>query len=285
VISSASARRTQGGTTLVELLIATALFSVVLLNLAWVTVLVGRMTSEETASSVLSATSRNVLDWMRQDSIGSTQVLSTLTSGGVTYTSSPAGVVILQMPTVTYAGNGTVSTIYLDDVVYHLAGAKAPYTLNKVIVPQSGSPMLAQADTVIAQNVQSLAIGFEHHIAWTGNGTSSVFALDVPANGATATNTTGDVGGTSVLFGTGVAQASFVAVSSQYPNGAISFPVVPATGQTVDVLYPVDSTQAAGQAGVSELTFDLTFSAPVVVPGVAATQSLEMVSAAQLRNH
>jgi len=271
------------GTTLAEVMFAAFFVTFIFGNLAWGMMEVSRVTSQESTASSFSAQSRTALDSMRQDAVSSSSALSTLTVNSTTYTSNPAGVLILQEPTVTYDGSGNVSTTYQDNVIYHLVGASAPYTLNKLISPQTGSPRPRQPDTVVVNNVKTLAITFLHHVAWTGNGSATTFALDVPAAGtASASNSTVNSGGTTISFGSG---ATFVAVNGTYPNGAISLTTAPANNTKVDAFYPVDSTTAAGSAGVSSVNLDLTMSATQVVPGAPATQSMETMSTAQLRNH
>jgi hypothetical protein len=106
--------------------------------------------------------------------------------------------------------------------------------------------------------------------------------MDVPAAGsASSSNSTVNVGGVTEAFGSG---ASFVAPNGTYPNGAITLTSAPANGVAVDAYYPVDSTTAAGSAGVTSLNLDLAFSGSQVVSGASSTQTMELQTVAQMRN-
>ena len=267
-----------------ETLLAVLLVAVVLGVIAGGMMMASRVCIVESNNSTFASSGRSVLDLMRQDAVSSCGVLSSISTGGSTYTSSPSGTMILESPAVTYNGDGSVGTTYIDDVVYHLSGPSPPYTLNRIVVPAAGSPTLPEPDTAIASNIQAFNVTFLHHAAWTGDGSTLIFPLDVPnTSGANSSNTAITVAGASIPLQSG--GASWVMPDTNYPNGAIQLSYAPPMGAAIDAVYPVDSTTNAGQSGVSTVDIGLTYSAAVAAPGDLSTRSLDLFTVAKFRNH
>lgn|GEM_PF-2994208 len=274
------------GVSLVETVIAVFFIGAAVVSICWGALEVSRIFAEESAASNMTEKSRNSLDLMRRDVICSDKILSTLTVGATTYTTSTSGVLILEVPSMTYSANGTPSGPYEDDVVYHLVGTSAPYTLNRLVHPATGSPIGAMPDNAIAKNVQSLSLTFLHHVSYLEPSTPVLdIPMDVPASSvASASNSSVNVGGTNIAFGTLGTQASFIAPGTTYTNGAVLLPSLPATGTYVDLFYPVTPSLVTGSWVGSSVLMTLSLSTPVTVPSEPSTQSITLMSEGTMRN-
>lgn len=274
------------GFTLIETMLAAALLLLIAGLLAWTTVDVSRLSSSLSTGATLETQARQALDLLARDASGSSSVLASCTTkAGTTYTSNLSSVLILAAPS--YDSTGAVIPGSSDLIVYHVVGTQAPYTVNQLVDPATGSSRPAVSDSVVASNVQSVAFLYLCTQNDTGNvvGVQKSFDLQAPVAG-TGTGLIEAVceGGIPVPLGAGLGQVQFVAPTTtpNKPNGTYVFGTAPAsTANYIDVLY---SVAPANAASVSQVGMDLTISAAVPDPGLP-TRTVELVSTAKLLNH
>jgi len=244
------------------------------------------LTIFEQATATIQAQTRRSLDLFANDVHASNQVLSSYNA----YTSSTSGTLILEAPS--YDSSGNVLSGKHDDIVYHLVGTSAPYTLNRYVAIASGSARPAQTDTVIAQNVQSATLVYQVSQSLTGaDGSTTRFALNAPSAGSGPTLVkTVLKNGASVTVTTttpGAGQAQFMAASTipLFAQGSILFGTAPATTDACDLRYSVDPSSATSAAQVTSVVLDLKVSVTAAGLGPSGTETAEMASTANLRNH
>ena len=206
----------------------------------------------------------------------------------MTYTTDTGSTLVLQLPAVSADGSSTPATFAsttqtfmanaFDVVIYHLVGASAPYTLNRIVLPSTGSGRAAVADTAVVFNIQSATFGYQAVRTLTGNGTQTTFSIDafstpgkaVTVNGAVLPQVTG---------------------SSSVPSGAVrftapstlTFGAAPAATDVVDASYPVSPASAA--SAVTSIAVALMVSSTNGGLRPTTTQTVALTSAANLSNH
>ena len=132
--------------TLVETLLSTTFLALIAGTVAWVMVHCSQVSNLVSASATLQSGARLSMDVFTRDAQDSSRVLGSYTSAGTTYTTSTSGAssaLVLETPIYTYDASGSPSATYTDHIIYRLvadAGADGPYTLDRTVVPQSGSP-------------------------------------------------------------------------------------------------------------------------------------------------
>jgi prepilin-type N-terminal cleavage/methylation domain-containing protein len=276
--ASARRRRGRAGFTMIETMIAAAIFGTIVFAVAWLGGEALRLSNLVTTNATMQSAGRLRLDQFMQDVQDSSAVLTSYTTGTTTYTSSTTGTLVLAAPSYTYDSSGNPLNTYTDHIIYHLVGASAPYTLNRVVLPASGSPRAAVPDTVIARNVQSATFTCLVSSTWTGDGSSTTFALDtsVAGSGATLVESV-TANGAAVSLGSGASQAHFT-------SSALQFGTAPADQTTIDALYSVDPSASASY--VTGVRLDLILSTTDPSQRAAAqTQTVELSSRSNLRNH
>lgn len=278
--------RRRHGFTLVETLVSTVILSFVMGTLVWVMADAARLSTRVSATATLQSQTRRGLDLFAADARASNQVLSSYGA----YTSSTTGALILEAPS--YDSSGGVLAGKHDDIVYHLVGTNAPYTLNRYVASATGSARPAQADTVIARNVQSATFVCQVGQTLTGaDGATTRFALNAPSAGSGATLVKTILkNGASVPVTSGApaaGQAQYLAASAtpSFPQGSVLFGTAPGAVDACDLRYSVDPSSAASAAQVTGVTLDLKVSVTDAGFGPSGTEATELVSAANLRNH
>src|SRR5262249_37320456 len=137
-----------------------------------------RLAKSVDTTATLQSDTRHGLDLLAEDLRDSSSVENSFTAGSAAYTSSTTGTLALPTPYYTYDTTGSPPASYSDHIIYHLVGSSAPYTLNRRVVPATGSSRAAVSDTVIAQNVQSATFTCFASQSWTGDGTTRIFTMN-----------------------------------------------------------------------------------------------------------
>lgn len=292
-----SARQCRGFT-LAEMLVATALFVLVLSALAWIGVDMSRMGGVVSTNATLQSQGRVALDLFAGDVHGSRQIMNDYTAAdGTVYSSDTASCLVLAAPS--YASDGTIATTadgmgnivpaHYDYIVYHLVATPAgspngPYTLNRLVEADATSVRPDFADAVIARHVQSAAFTCLVDQPFRGNGVDTDFALkteiDVAGLGQAVT-----VDGTPMILGAATAVYNAPATGVNIDLGSLSFATAPANNAVIDAVYPVDPTDAASPANVNEASLALTLSVVDASLGSSTPQTTAMTVTADLKNH
>jgi type II secretory pathway pseudopilin PulG len=266
-------RKQNRGFTLVETMIFIFIASIILGGLAWIAVGAGHVSVEQAATANMNEGSRVALDTMRGDVMDATEIVLSYSYSGTTYTTGPS-TLILSLPWYTYS-SGIPSAPNVDMVVYYLKGT----TLYRLLVPAANSPRgKFVANTPVLYNVSTLTINYLHCVSTTGTG-SAVFDLDVaPLGTPTYLNATVTSNGVNMLSSAGSL--------ATFSGSTLTFASAPASGVPIDVIYPVDSTLAANQLFITQVSADvvLVLSNPSL-PGQASSQSVEVGMQARLRNN
>lgn len=288
----------RGGFTLVETLVGTMLFTLILGGLTWITVDMSRMGSVVTTNATLQSQGRIALDRFVNDVHSSRQILNTYTApDGAVYSSDTASAIVLAAPS--YAADGTIATTvdgagktvpaHYDYIVYRLVAeaansADGPYTLHRRVDAYPGSARPAFADAVIARNVQAASFTCLVDQPCLGNGVDTDFALkseiDVTGLGQAVT-----VNGVPVVLAADTAQFLPPATGASADLGTLSFAAPPDNNAVIDALYPVDPSDPASQANVNSASMALTLAVNNAALGSSAPQTTVLTATADLRNH
>ena len=277
------------GFTLVETMLVVSIFGLIVALLAGITIDTSRLSGDINAQATLQSQTRLQLDVITQDIHSSDAVLASYTpSGGVTYTTDTGSTLVLQLPAVSADGSSTPATFAnttqtftpnaFDVVIYHLVGASAPYTLNRIVLPSTGSGRAAVADTAVVFNVQSATFGYQAVRTLTGNGTQTTFSIDTFSTPGDAVT----VNGAALPQVTGSSSVPSGAVRFTAPS-TLTFGTAPAATDVVDASYPVSPASAA--SAVTSISVALMVSSTNGGLRPTTTQTVELTSAANLSNH
>lgn len=281
-----SSRQRGAGFTLVEVMFAVGLISLILGVTVQATVTTSALAQRTSATTTLQSQTRLALDAMIRDIHAGYQVMPSFSS----YSSSTDSTLVLQAPAYTSAGNA-LSGQY-DYIVYHLVGSSAPYTLNQYVVTVSGSARSAKSDTVLAKNIQSLTLLYlVDQPLTTGDGTTTRFGLNaaVAGSGAGFIETVLNNGSplTIVARTPAAGEAEYLAPSTSpaYPQGSILFGTAPVSSGGMDLIYSVDPSDSASASKITQVSVDVRAGDTDGSLGKSAMESVEMVSRTNLHNH
>jgi prepilin-type N-terminal cleavage/methylation domain-containing protein len=276
-------RRSRGtGFTLIETLFAVSIFGLLAALLGWMMVDTSRLSLTVSTSATLESQARIRLDMFTSDVHDASTVLASYVNNGTTYTSNTTSSLVIQAPS--YDSTGSIIAGSYDYTYYHLVGSAAPYTLNRVVMPASGSARAAVSDTVIASNVQSVNFICVVDQTWQATG-STAFALSSQVSGSgNSLVQSATMNGAAVTLGSS-GQAQFLAPTTAYPQGYLSFTNAPAVNSLIDVLYSVDPSQSANQPNITGVIMDLVVQITDTGEGRGAVQTVEMSGRSNLHNH
>ena len=281
-----SSRQRGGGFTLVEVMFAVGLISLILGVTVQATVTTSALAQRTSATTTLQSQTRLGLDAMMRDIHAGYRVLPSYSS----YSSNRDNTMVLQAPA--YSSSGNILAAQYDYIVYHLVGASAPFTLNQYVVTASGSARSAMSDTVIAKNIQSLTLLYlVDQPLTTGDGTTTRFSLNAAVSGigmgfiATVLNNASSL---SIVARTPVAgEVEYLAPSTSpaYPQGSILFGTAPISSGGIDMIYSVDPSNSVSASKITQVSVDLRAGGTDSTLGGSAAEAVEMVSRTNLHNY
>ncbi len=292
-------RACRSGFTLVEMLMASLLFALILSALGWMAVDTSRMGSVVSTNATLQSQGRIAIDRFVNDVRSSRQIVTAYTApDGTVYSSGTGTCVVLAAPS--YASDGTIATTtdsagntvpaHYDYIVYHLvptaAGSSSgPCQLNRRVDVYLGSARSSAPEAVIASNIQSASFTCLVDQPITGNGVDAQFFLntliDVSGLGQGVT-----VNGVPLVLGTTTAQYAPPGSTGQTTDiGTLNFAAAPANNAVIDAIYPVDPTHPASPANINEVSLALTLAVTSASLGSSAPQTTALTGTAALRNH
>ena len=259
--------------TLTQMLVAMVFYALIIAFIATFTVSSTRLSNVVQVDATMEKQTRHQVDQITQDLHDSSQILASYAaSGGAQYTTDTTSTLVMQAPS--YDANGNMLNTN-DIIVYHLVGNAAPYTLNRAVFAANGSARKTSADSVIVSNVQQMAITYLVDQVYTGDGKAATFSLTgYPQDGTTKTVT---MSGNQVSIGTGTNQVQFVSPAS------LTFGTIPVSGAPIDALYTV--SPATYPSAVTSVQVDITTTVSGANVGYHQTQTVELTSQANLRNH
>jgi len=261
------------GFTLVETMVFLFVASIILGGLAWIAVGTSHISVEQAATSNMNEGSRTALDTMRGDVTDASTILLSYSYNSAVYTTG-SSTLILSLPWYTYS-SGIPSAPNVDTVVYYLKGT----TLYRLLVPAANSPRgTFVANGPILYNVSSLKFNYLHCVSTSGTGSATIALTVAPLGTPTYLNATVVSAGVNMLSATGSL--------ATFSGSTLTFNSEPASGVAIDAIYPVDSTLAANQGQITQVSADvvLVLSNPAL-PGQSTSQSIEVGMQAKLRNN
>ena len=236
---TASRRRAQRAVSTIEVSLALSTLSLIVGLLVQ-----SLLTSIHSATNLYSGVSIQVsaqhgLDLLSQDIEGADLCLAQYTVGATTYTSNANRSIVLRTPSL--SSSGTTATASEDHIIYVLtataAGASTgPYTLNRTIVPATGSGRTAINNEIVATNVSSASFSYVAAQTQTQNALGSLLIF-VLLDGAVYSAPTGSVAVQQAIVA-GVDQCS--ASTTCFSGGSLTLATAVTANAPMDLRFSVD---------------------------------------------
>ncbi len=230
----------------------------------------GKLTNTKAA---LQTQTRRVMSLLQDDIQSSSYALPS--SNG--FSASPT-TLILQAPSYDSAFQQIAGSN--DVIIYRLVGNSAPYTLNRQVIPASGSARPAVPNTVMVRNVDSARFSYLYDQKSTSTGLPLVTLLLVNLSATPTITSALGLPPPTVLVNGELTNANLSLSSS-----LLLFSPAPPINASIDIFFPVDPSVTVNQANVTAVFATVSASVTDASLKNAATQTMTVSGGGELRNH